>query len=274
MSARDRRVAAASTAGVLVLLWMGTGTPWAPPTAGLATVVLVRLLGPALPNRLRRPGRSAVVVGSLVLLSEVSPWAWVLVGALVLVLTGGWQRGPHAGVRPRVLLLGAAMALAGGAGLTVEHLDDVHQAAEQNAQTSALSRAALLPPSPDQVARSLVNAVADGDTAGCGLLLTPQATDQLAATVGAPACPTTIRALSARVLDRQQYARPDADTITTTSTAADRATVDACHLTWGSSTVFGRPPTSPAPGPQLGYLDVARVLGRGYQITAVRTGAE
>ncbi len=101
---------------------MGLGAPWAPPAAGLATVVLVRLLGPVLPHRLRHPRRPAGVVAGLVLLSEVSPWAWVLVAALVLVLTAGWQRGPGAGVRPRVLLLGAAVALTGAGGLTVEHL--------------------------------------------------------------------------------------------------------------------------------------------------------
>ncbi len=115
----------------------------------------------------------------------------------------------------------------------------------------------------------MVEAVADGDTAWCGLLLTPDAARQLAEVAGGQDCPTAIQALSARVVDPREYARPDYDAIPTTTTGADTATTDTCRMTWGSSTLGGSATGSPAPGPQLGHLNLVQVLGEGYQITAV-----
>jgi hypothetical protein len=48
---------------------------------GLAAAVLVRLLGPALPRRMRRPLLAAGVAGTVAMATGLSLWAWLLLVA-------------------------------------------------------------------------------------------------------------------------------------------------------------------------------------------------
>jgi hypothetical protein len=65
---------------------------------------------------------------------------------------------------------------------------------------------------------------------------------------------------------------PDVRAVTVTlSPDGQTGTADACHLSWDglSGVLDGTTADSlRQPGPQLGRLDLARVLGRGYQIVA------
>jgi hypothetical protein len=70
------------------------------------------------------------------------------------------------------------------------------------------------------------------------------------------------------VVDPRRYEAPDADAVPSTVTRdGQSAAVDVCRLSWNGVTgiLRGTPPSAPPPGPQLGRLDLTRVLGLGYK---------
>lgn len=147
--------------------------------------------------------------------------------------------------------------------------------ASQWAQVSELNRAQLLPTTPARAARALLRAVADDDPTVCATTLSPFAAGQLAAAAGAPDCPAAVHAVASRVVDPRRYATPDGNAVThTLAPDGQTGTVDACHLTWPGLTgiVHGRAADSACPpGPQLGRLDLVRVLGQGYEVVRFAT---
>lgn len=170
------------------------------------------------------------------------------------------------------LAVAAVLVLASLVALIVEQARTDRRRAADEAQASALSRAASLPPTPNQASRALVEAVAGDDSSVCDLALSPTAAGQLATATATPDCAAAIHALASRVTDPVHYQGPDNDAITdTVAPDGQTGTADACHLSWdGLSDVHGgtTPERRPQPGPQLGRLDLARILGRGYQIIA------
>jgi hypothetical protein len=80
------------------MLWVVAGTPWWSPAAGLAPAILVRLLGSALPRRLRRPLLAGCIAATVALAAELSVWAWLLLAAggmvEVIMLAGPRIAGP------------------------------------------------------------------------------------------------------------------------------------------------------------------------------------
>lgn len=268
-----RRVGLLVAVLVGLVVWAVAGTPWLPPAAGVAAAVLVRLLGPALPRRLRRPLLAATVAATAVLVTATSVWVWLLLaagGLVEIVLFHGPTLDTPTRSWGRVLLLAAVLLILGGAvGLTVEHVRAEQREATEWAQASALSRAKLLPPTPGRAARTLLDAITDTDPTVCGLMLSPPAGDQLAAAVGAADCAGALRQLSGQVVEPRRYPAPDHDAIPTTlSPDGQSGTADLCAMSWHdlAGILHGTTPPGPAPGPQLGRLELTRVLGQGYQI--------
>jgi hypothetical protein len=64
--------------------------------------------------------------------------------------------------------------------------------------------------------------------------------------VDQPDCASAVRALSAQVVDRDDYAKAEAET----DQRGDTQTVDACQLRWRGGVVLG---------PQVGKLTVGRI---------------
>jgi hypothetical protein len=264
-----------------VALWLTAGRPWLPVIAAVAATVLVAAARWALPRPLRRPLTAGVGVGSAALFVTAPLWPRLLVGgaAAVIVLLinrPGTDRRPGFEARPSrptawllALLLAAGLAIAGLAGLVVQHIAAKHQHTEQ-VQQAAQGPAEPLPPTPEQAARALLQAIADGDPNVCTLLLAAPAAAQLTTLTGSPDCPTTVHALAGRVTDPAHYPAPNSDALPVTRDAATRSvTIDACHLTWPrADQVHSTDPGGP-PGPQIGRLDLVPVLGQGYQITSI-----
>jgi hypothetical protein len=168
--------------------------------------------------------------------------------------------------------LAAVLAVAGTAGLVVEHRAAQQRRTDEWAQASELNRVQLLPRSPGRVARTLLRAIAEGDTTVCATLLAPAAADQLAHAVGAADCAGAVRVLTARVVDPRGYPAPDADaTPSILSSDGQSAGLDLCGLRWDgvAAILQGTPAPGPQPGPQVGRLDLGRVLGQGYQIVRI-----
>ena len=69
--------------------------------------------------------------------------------------------------------------------------------------------------------------------------------------------------------DPHRYVAPDFDAVTQTlSPDGQSATVDRCGLSWDglAGILHGTTPPGSPPGPQLGRLDLTRVLGQGFQV--------
>ena len=197
------------------------------------------------------------------------------VGTLLVVGPGVVRAGrrPLAHGRNRAwLTVAAVLVLTSLVALIAEQARTDRRRAADAAQASASSRAALLPPTPNQAARALVEAVADDDSSVCALALSPTAAGQLATATATPDCAAAIHALASRVVDPIHYRGPDNDAITDTlAPDGQTGTADVCHLSWGGSPGTRDGTTAerrPQPGPQLGRLDLARILSRGYQIIA------
>jgi hypothetical protein len=214
------------------------------------------------------------VAGAVVLAGETSVGVALLLAAVagaVPLRTGRGLGSPHR--FPALLSVAGVLAAVGTTGLVVEHGRSEQRRAGERA--SALGRARLLPDTPDRSARTLLgvlagDAAAETDPPVCTLLLSPTAADQLATAAGAADCRAALRVLSARVRDHDLYPVPDEDTIPTAlSPDGETATADLCRMAWtrlpGAAPLDALP--EPPPGPQLGRLDLARVLGQGYQIT-------
>jgi hypothetical protein len=72
------------------------------------------------------------------------------------------------------------------------------------------------------------------------------------------------------VVDPRRYTVPDSDAIPTSpSPDGQSATADLCGLSWDGlgAVVHGTTAAGLPAGPQLGRLDLTRVLGQGYRIT-------
>lgn len=215
-----------------------------------------------------RPGGTAVDRAAGGVAAGVLVVWWLVVGAPWLppvaalgaaLLTRPWRRRRSRHVA-RSLVVGAAV---GVIGLVATHLPDERtRAAEWGASDTV-----RLPDSPQQVVRTLLDVVARGDGPEvCGTLLSPDAAGQLAAASGTPDCRAALQALTARVTDRDLYPIPDYESIAVVPAADERATADACGLSWSRMSGVPDGPAEPAPGPQLGRLDLARLPGQGYQV--------
>lgn len=265
--------------GTLVVgLWLLAGAPWWPPAAALAAILVVGLLRRLLPRRLCRPAVAGGVVGAMALIPELSVGAWLLATAgliAVAVLTHGDRMSGQ--TRGRVWLrasvtLAVVLAASGVVVLVVDHVRVQQQRAQQWEQASEFNRAQLLPGSPTKAGRVLLQAVARSDASVCETVFTPGAAAQLAAATGALSCPAAVRVLADRVVDPHRYPVPDSHaTPQALAPDAESGSVDLCHLTWDgvAAILNGTAAAGPAPGPQLGRLDLTRVLGQGYQVDRV-----
>jgi hypothetical protein len=232
------------------------------------------VLGRVLPRRLRRPVAAASLTGAAGLAVTGAVWMWSLIAAGTLVevvlLTRNGRGNGARGRRLGVLLAAAAMlAAAGAVELVVEHHHAQQRRAAEWAHASEINRAQLLPRTPARAAQVLLRAVADGDPTVCTTVLAPAAAEELAAAVGVPDCAGAMRVLADRVVDPQRYVAPDFDAVTQTlSPDGQSATVNVCRLSWDglAGILHGTTPPGPPPGPQLGRLDLTRVLGQGFQV--------
>jgi hypothetical protein len=120
------------------------------------------------------------------------------------------------------------------------------------------------------VARTLLDAVTEADPMVCTLLLTPAAGAQFAAAAGTRDCAGALPVLAALVTDAGRYPAPDSDAIPTTLSRTGRPPPRTCADELGRplGILDGTTRPGPSPGPQLGRLHLARVLGEGYQVTS------
>ncbi|HXV91667.1 MAG TPA: hypothetical protein VD813_00105 [Pseudonocardia sp.] len=250
---RSRRGAAGL--GILaaaLLLWPFAGWSAIPWLAGLAALVLLRLL--RLDGLLRgwAPHLAGlVVVGGLAI--ETGPWAWALAASIGVLLAGLTQLPWW-----RLAAVGAAMCVVSGIGYAVSTYRDAQQIAGEQAQTSLQNQGQLGAVRPNAVLPVLLNAIAREDVdAICTNLIAEPARAAFAASTGAQDCAAAVDILAAQVRDPNEY--PDARAQSTSG--GEIISVDACALSWRSA--------EPA-GPQLGRLTVARTTGTGYFITEFR----
>jgi hypothetical protein len=241
---RSRRGAAGLAIGsAALLLWPFAGwSPW-PWLAGLAALVLLRLL--RLDGLLRgwvwHVGGLVVVVG-LMIMSD-NPWAWGLAASIGVLLAGlaqlPWWR---------LAAVGAVLCAVFGVGYGISQFRTAEEVAAQQAQTQLQNRGQLGAARLDSVLPVLLNSIARGDVGPvCDSLLTDSTQAPFAASVGAPDCASAVRALSARVVDRGEYADAKAVIV---QRGRDTMVVDACQLRWGGGVVLG---------PQVGTLTVGRI---------------
>ena len=234
------------------------------------------------PTVVQHPLPAAGLAGAASLVPGLPVGAWLLAAAGVAAVgaaCGGERVCGHG--RRRVLAVAAAvLAVAGTTGLVGEHRAAQQRRTTAWAHASQLNRAQLLPRSPGRVARTLLGAIAEGDTTVCATLLAPAAGDQLAHAVGAADCADAVKVLAARVVDPRRYPAPDAATTPSTlSSDGQSAGLDLCGLRWDgvAAILHGTPTPGPQPvpdlglqpGPQLGRLDLSRVLGQGLPIVHI-----
>jgi hypothetical protein len=250
---RSRRGAAGlAIVAAALLLWPFAGwSPW-PWLVGVGALVLLRLL--RLDGLLRgwvwHVGGLVVIVG-LMIWSE-DPWAWGLAASIGVLLAGlaqlPWWR---------LAAVGAVLCAVFGLGYGISQYRTAEEIAAQQAQTQLQNRGQLGAPRLNSVLPVLLNSIARGDAGPvCDSLLAEPARAPFAASVGQPDCASAVRALSAQVVDRDDYAKAQAET----DQRGDTQTVDACRLRWRGGVVLG---------PQLGELTVGRISdGSTFFVTA------
>jgi hypothetical protein len=185
-------------------------------------------------------GGLVVVVGLMILADD--PWAWGLAGSIGVLLAGLAQLPwwPLAAV-------GAVLCAIFGLGYGISQYHTAEELAAQQAQTQLQNRGQLGAPRLNSVLPVLLNSIARGDVGPvCDSLLAEPARAPFAASVGQPDCASAVRALSAQVVDRDDYAKAKAQT----DQRGDTQTVDACELRWSGGVVLG---------PQVGRLTIGRI---------------
>jgi hypothetical protein len=217
-----------------------------------------------IPAALRRPVVAGGVVGTGVLAPALSVGAW-LHGCSPPA--SSWrQRCWPPGARPVRVGLGVAgvVAVCGTVGLVVEHGHADQRCQQVWAQASLLNRAQLLPSSPGRAAGEVVRAVAAGDPAVCTAVFTPAAGAQLAAAAGAHDCAAGFsvgrpasRPGSLRDT-RPRSGRPCPGTVGRARSTWVTCGGAALRVWNGAGTFAGWS------GPQVGHLELTRVLGQGY----------
>lgn len=270
MSAPSSRSVALAVVALAVFVWLLAGAPWWAPALAFAVAVLVRLVGRLLPRRLRpRAVMAAAMTLGVAVLPLVSPWALVLVLGIGVAAIGALAPlGLEGRSRGAVLAAGALAVCTGAGGVLVDSVVDERQRRAAAEQASAFNRAQLLPATPAQAARQLVDAIATADPTACGMFAPPAATE-FASAAGAPDCRAAVLVRHAALTDPGDYASPDSRALDVQA-AGEAATVDGCSMTWdGLAGILGGT-TRSAPGPQLGVLEVRRELEQGYRITTYR----
>jgi hypothetical protein len=135
-----------------------------------------------------------------------------------------------------------------GVGYAISQYRTAEEVAAQQAQTQLQNRGQLGAARLDSVLPVLLNSIAREEVGPvCESLLTDPARAPFAASVGQPDCASAVRALSAQVLDRGEYADGKAVIVQRTR---DTLVVDACRLSWGEGVELG---------PQVGTLTVGRI---------------
>jgi hypothetical protein len=192
-------------------------------------------------------------------------WAWLLVAAGIR----GCDRWDAVGGRgrPQVRLLVAIVpAVCGTVGLDVEHVHTEQQRPAEWAQASKSARAQLLPASPAWRRGCGFRAVADGDPTVCNDAAAPAAAAQLVTAADAGDCAGAVRVLSARVVDPRCTRRPTSTRSPKPSprrAGGHRRCAGCAETACLAGILHGTTPAAQPPGPQLGRLDLAQVLGQG-----------
>jgi hypothetical protein len=232
-----------------LLLWPFAGWSWIPWLAGLGALVLLRLL--RLDKLLRDWDvhlAGLVVIAGLMLSS--GPWSWALAASIGVLLAGlaqlPWWR---------LAAVGAVLCVVSGVGFGFQQYQHAQQAAAQQAQVQAQSKAAQGAPRPQGVLPTILSRIAAGSPGAiCDNLLTEPARAPFAASVGRPDCDSAVTALAAQVTDRVRYEQAKAPS---TPGAGGTTQVDACSMSWGGAT----------PGPQLGHLTIGQIGPTSYVVT-------
>ena len=128
---------------------------------------------------------------------RTGPWDWALAAALGVLLAGlvqlPWWR---------LAAVGAVLCVLAGAGWGLDRHRDAQEKAAQEAQAQAQSSERNQMSRPGRALPVLLRAIGRNDASPvCSGLMTESARASFMSSVGAPDCPSAVRALAARVDD-------------------------------------------------------------------------
>jgi hypothetical protein len=222
-----------------LLLWPFSGWAAIPWLAGLAVLVLLRLL--RLDGLLRgwAPHLAGIAVVAGLLLST-SPWAWALAASSGVLLAGLVQLPAW-----RLAALGGALCVVSGAAFAWDQVRDRASRVEAQRQTSEQNFALFGERSPNRVLPALLEGIAQEDVTGvCGLLDEP-ARRQFTAAARTATCPEAVSVFHAAAGPGIPYEQLDVVAVP----AGEAWQTDGCATVWARA---------PLGGPTLGQLFIRR----------------